>query len=285
MICCQRNLEIAMTGNGWLQRAPLLGYFALAFAWSWACWLLSPAVKPHVPWLATLLMFAGGFGPSAAAVLVVWRTGGRAGLRVWLVRCMHWRIGWGWLVLAFFSPLAVVLIAAGAQLALGGSIAASPAVGHVPLVLMNLFAVLLLGGPLGEEFGWRGYALPILQAHLGWRAAGLGLGLVWGVWHLPLLFISDTVQAHMTLALFLLSAVAMSVLFAWLARHTGGSVPAALVLHTAINFWPAVVPVLPTAQSWRPYALVVAIQVLLAVWLMAWPGIAAARSRLVAPKS
>lgn len=88
----------------------------------------------------------------------------------------------------------------------------------------------------------------------------------------------------MTLALFLLSAVAMSVLFAWLAQHTGGSVTAALVLHTAINFWPAIVPVLPTPQSYRPYALVVVIQVLMAVWLMVWPGAAAACSRFVGLK-
>lgn len=268
-----------MTGQGWLQRAPLLGFFALTFAWSWACWLLSPAVKPQAPWLATLLMFAGGFGPSAAAVAVVWTTRRRAGLSAWLSHCMRWRIGWGWMALAFFAPLAVVLGAAGLHLALGGTIAPSPAAGHVPLAVMNLFAVMMLGGPLGEEFGWRGFALPSLQARMGWRWSSLALGLVWGAWHLPLLFIADTVQAHMTLALFLLSAVAMSVIFAWLARHTGGSVAAALVLHTAINFWPAIVPVLPTPQDYRPYTLVVMIQVLLAAVLMIWLDTAASGSR------
>ena len=264
----------------WLLRAPLLGYFVLAFAWSWAFWLLSPLAKPQSPWLATLLMFAGSFGPSAAAVFVVWRTRGRAGLYAWFWRCMHWPVGWGWLALAFLMPLVVVLSAAGLHLALGGSMAPSPAIGQVPLAVMNLFAVLLVGGPLGEEFGWRGYALPNLQTRLGWRKASLLLGLVWGVWHLPLFYISDTVQAQMTLAFFLLSTVAMSVLFAWLARRTGDSVIAALVLHTAVNYWPAIVPVLPTLQSWRPYALVVAIQVVLALWLLVWPGPAAAPARL-----
>ena len=50
-----------MTLRTRLQRAPLLGFFALTFAGSWACWALSPAVKPQLPWLATLLMFAGSF--------------------------------------------------------------------------------------------------------------------------------------------------------------------------------------------------------------------------------
>ncbi|MBK9439841.1 MAG: CPBP family intramembrane metalloprotease [Comamonadaceae bacterium] len=257
-----------MMPTGCFQRSPLLGFLALTFAWSWACWWLSPAVKLQSPWLATMLMFAGGFGPSVAAVVVVWCTRGRVGLHAWFSRYLTRNVGWGWIALAFFAPLVVVLIAAGLHLALGGTLAPSSAVEHVPLAVMNLLAVLLLGGPLGEEFGWRGYALPTLQVRMSWRLASLVLGLVWGVWHLPLLFISDTVQAHMTLVHFLVSAVAMSVIFAWLALHTGGSVAVALVLHTAINFWPTIVPVLPTPQNSRPYALVVLIQVLLAAGLL-----------------
>ena len=94
---------------------------------------------------------------------------------------------------------------------------------------------------------------------------GLGLGLVWGVWHLPLFFIDGTAQAHVPPALFLLGVVAMSVVFAWLVNRTAGSVVAALLFHTAINFWPSVVPVLPTESSYRAYAFVVATLVLLAV--------------------
>jgi membrane protease YdiL (CAAX protease family) len=63
-----------------------------------------------------------------------------------------------------------------------------------------------------------------------------------------------------------LSVVAMSVVFAWLVKRTAGSVVAALALHTAINFWPSFVPVLPTAASYRAYAFVVAMLVLLALW-------------------
>jgi len=273
-----------MKRRGWLQRRPLLGFCVLTFAWSWACWCLSAAVKLPAPWLSQVLMLAGGFGPSAAAVVVVWSTRGRTGVRLWLWHCMQWTVGWGWMALAFLAPLAVVSIAAGVHVALGGSIAPSPASGQVPLAVINLFGVLLVGGPLGEEFGWRGYALPHLQARMGWRAASLMLGLVWGLWHLPLFFISDTVQAHMTLALFLLSTVAMSVIFAWLALHTRGSVAAALVLHTAINYWPAIVPVLPTPENIRPYLLVVVIQVLMAAGLMVWPGRATSGPRWVEAK-
>jgi membrane protease YdiL (CAAX protease family) len=254
-----------MTLRAHLQRAPLLGFFALTFAWSWACWALSPAISLQLPWLATLLMFAGSFGPSLAAIVVVASTRPVGGLRAWLSRCLHWRIGWGWWVFALLLPLSVMLLAAGIHIALGGDIAASPASGHLLMTVVNLPLVLLLGGPLGEELGWRGYALLGLQDRLGWRTASLGLGLLWGMWHLPLFFIENTAQAHIPLALFMLSVVAMSVMFGWLVNRTDGSLVAVLLFHTAINFWPAVVPVLPTEGSYRAYALVVVILVLLAL--------------------
>jgi membrane protease YdiL (CAAX protease family) len=164
-----------------------------------------------------------------------------------------------------FLPLAVMLLAAGLHIALGGEIATAPASGHLLMTVVNLPLVLLLGGPLGEEFGWRGFALPALQDRLGWRTASLGLGLVWGMWHLPLFYIDGTAQARIPFVLFLLSVVAMSVVFAWLVNRTAGSVVAALLLHTAINFWPSVVPVLPTEGSYRAYAFVVAMVFLLAL--------------------
>lgn len=260
-----------MTLRARLQRAPLLGFFALTFAWSWVCWALSPVIRPQLPWLATLLMFAGSFGPTLAAIVVVASTRPVGGVRAWLSRCLQWRIGWGWWALALLLPLAVMLLAAGLHIALGGDLATAPASGHLLMTVVNLPLVLLLGGPLGEEFGWRGYALPVLQDRLGWRAASVALGLVWGVWHLPLFLIDGTAQAHIPPALFLLSVVAMSVVFAWLVNRTAGSVVAALLFHTAINFWPAVVPVLPTETSDRAYALVVAILVMTALWLLATP--------------
>lgn len=137
-------------------------FFFLTFAWSWTCWLLSPAVKPHSPSLATALMFAGSFAPSIAAALVVVNAGGRAGLRAWLGRCLRWpvgrRQGWRWIALALFLPAGLTALAAGLHVALGGSIRPSPTAGHEMMAAANFFLIFVLGGPLGEEFGWRGYA-------------------------------------------------------------------------------------------------------------------------------
>ena len=61
-------------------------------------------------------------------------------------------------------------------------------------------------GPVGEEFGWRGFALPRLLEMMTPRAASLVLGAIWAVWHLPAFFISGTPQTRLSLPIFLLGA-------------------------------------------------------------------------------
>ncbi len=248
----------------------LLAFFALAFSWSWICWLLSSVIRPQLPTLGMVLLIAGNFGPSIAAIAVVRYASGQDGLHRWLRRSLQWRVGGCWLALSFFLPLAVMGLAAAGHIALGGTIAPSPASGRVLLVVVNFGLVLVLGGPLGEEFGWRGYALPVLQERYSWRVASLVLGLVWGVWHLPLFYMADTAQSVIPVWLFMVSTVALSVLYAWLFNHTKGSVLPALVLHTAVNAWGLVIPimVMPDGSNLRPYGLAVGLIVLIALGLL-----------------
>jgi uncharacterized protein len=103
------------------------------------------------------------------------------------------------------------------------------------------------------------------------------------VWHLPLFFIAGTAQATIPPGLFLPSVVAMSVVFAWLVDRAAGSVVAALLMHTAVNFWPSVVPVLPTATSQRAYAFVVALLVVPAIAALLVFGPKAMRTMLAIP--
>ncbi len=250
--------------------APLMTFFALAFAWSWACWLLAPKLQADYATAATVLSLSGGFGPSLAAVAVVAHDSGMAGLRCWLMRCMRWRVGWRWIVLAFVFPAVFMGLAAAAHVALGGRLPVSPAAGHVGMALANFLLIFLVGGPLGEEFGWRAVALPALQARWGWRVASVLLGVVWAVWHLPLFYRADTVQSHLPMGLYALSAMASSVLFAWLFNRSHGSVVPVLVLHTAVNGWSLIIPVMVLADgsNLRPFQIVVGILVLIAIVLL-----------------
>lgn len=249
----------------------LLTFFALAFAWSWTCWLLAPVVKFDSNFASSALFFLGGFGPSLAAVTVVGMTGGRDCLRAWFACCLQWRGRGGWMLLAFISPLAVLASAAAIQLTLGGVVPPSPAVGHVALLLMNFGLVFLVGGPLGEEFGWRGYALPAMQERLGWRTSSLMLGGIWGVWHLPLFFVAGSSQNQGSITAFFVLIVATSVFYTWLFNRSAGSLVPVLLLHTASNSWPSVVPILPSDTDQRPYLFVVGLVAMAAVLLLLRP--------------
>jgi uncharacterized protein len=248
----------------------LLAFFGLAFAWSWAFWLLSLLLTAASPITATALFMLGGFGPSLAAVTVVARYGGRSGLRCWMKRCWQWRVGWRWMALAFFFPVGFMGLAAAAHVALGGALPASSASGHALLAAVNFLLVFLIGGPLGEEFGWRGYAQPALQDRWGWRVASLVLGATWAVWHLPLFYSPGTAQSHLPMGWYALSAVASSVVFEWLYNRSSGSVLPVLVLHTAVNAWSSVIPVMvkPDGSNLRPFQFVVGILVAAAATLL-----------------
>src|SRR3712207_6537622 len=88
---------------------------------------------------------------------------------------------------------------------------------------------------MGEELGWRGYALPRLLARRSALAASLILGLLWGLWHLPTFYVLGAPQHGLPISAFLLLTMAYSVLFTWIYLHTRGSVLIATLFHSAIN--------------------------------------------------
>lgn len=243
----------------------VLGFFGLAFSWTWGLWAISALIKPQMPTLSTALFLASAFGPGLAAVAVTLIFDGSAGLRRWLRQCLRWRVGWRWYAMAFFTPPLIMLFALGIHATLGGGIPAPLLAGHILIAIAQFPLILIFGGPLGEEFGWRGYALPALAARMGWRAASLVVGAAWGLWHVPLLFIAGTAQADLPIALFLVSTVGLSVVMARLSVNTGFSVLPAILLHSVINWWSMAVPIMPKGGDARAYSLVAGITILVAL--------------------
>lgn len=251
----------------------LLTFVAIAFGWTWGLWwFASTAVNPKSTALISAIFIVSGFGPSLAGLIVVWGFDGRAGLRRWLKRCLTWRINMRWYAMAFFGPLLAMIAALAIHAALGGALPPLPDPSQIGSTAMQFGLVLFIGGPFGEEFGWRGYALPVLANRLGWRWASLIIGAVWGLWHLPLFFIPGMAQAQMPMALFMASSVAITVVLARMSVNTGFSVLTALLFHWAINAWPAVLPMIPNGGSVRPYVLVMSILFVIAVIVFLKPG-------------
>lgn len=211
----------------WVKRSTLVAYFVLVFGLEW---LLVFFLAPLVPPMIVLLI--GSWLPNAAGLLVTGIAGGRAGLRELLTKVVLWRIGLKWYAVALFVPMAMTLLAIGLYTALGH---APPD----PVPASQLWPVLLgavFTGALGEELGWRGTALPRLQARWNALVSSLILGVLWGLYHLPSFLLSGLPLRDMPLLPFLIAAVGWTVLITWTFNHTGGSLIPVFLFHFATNF-------------------------------------------------
>jgi CAAX protease family protein len=253
----------------WIVRHPLLAFFACAFALAWLVWV--PIICSSRGWLPFPIprdmALIGAWAPTASSILLTGMAGGKAGLRSLFAGLGRWKVGVQWYAFALFGPGIITLAALGLHRLLGGSI---PETVHLTpwyaplLTFATCFPLfLILGGPLAEELGWRGYALPRLLARRGRLAAALLLGLLWGVWHLPLFWIPDggSGQGPTDFFLFLLEITAWSVLWTWVYINTRGSVLLCVLLHAAANTTlSAALPILPVeAGQVRPFALMIAL--------------------------
>lgn len=142
-----------------------------------------------------------------------------------------------WYILALFLWPGVVLAAntcatwSGIQVPENPS---TPNINLIPLVIETLIWFFLFGGPLNEEAGWRGYALPRLQARFNPLVAGLLIGTLWGFWHLPG-HITGEYPGGIFGALIRLQEIPSGIIFAWLFNRAKGNLMPVLLLHAARN--------------------------------------------------
>jgi uncharacterized protein len=192
---------------------------------------------------------------------------------------VRWRVGWRWYAVVVLGPAGFSLAVAVAYALLGGSWAdAAPPVlgGETPLVLVPVFlAVLFITDGLGEELAWRGFALPRLLTRYNALVASLILGVLWGAWHLPLVWTEGAPLYQQPVWLLLLDITAKSVLFTWVFLHTRGSVLLAALLHATTNLFVAS-PVVAEAGSVTLLLLAAAAKwvVVVIVVAVAGPGLA-----------
>ncbi|MBK9714850.1 MAG: CPBP family intramembrane metalloprotease [Kouleothrix sp.] len=240
------QIQAPARGATWLQRHPLLAFFALTFGMTWP-FLIADALGSRglLPFRVPLLVMPlVGYMPSFAALIVVGATAGRPEMRALLSRLLIWRVGLRWYAVAIAGPAVVSLGASALANLIGGAPAASllsPRVVGMPALAVAGNAVLLFVVSAlinGEELGWRGFALPRLQARHSALTASLILGVVWALFHLPLFWtIGGSSQVDMSLPGYVLQLGAMSVIVTWIFNHTRGSVLIATLLHASINTW------------------------------------------------
>jgi membrane protease YdiL (CAAX protease family) len=203
-------------------------FFAIAFA---ATWLLQlPAVlalngvAPGPVERFMVLVGLGAFGPTLAAILASRIEAGREGTRALFAQLRSFRVHPGWYVIALALP-GSIFVAGMAVHALfgGGGPWVYPPVDGQRIAAMIVFSV-------GEEIGWRGFALPRLQERYGPLPASFILGIAWCLWHLPMFFLAGVTTPRILL-LMIPFFVAGTVVFTWIYNRTGQSLVLAIVAH------------------------------------------------------
>jgi membrane protease YdiL (CAAX protease family) len=218
-----------------VRRYPLVTFFVLAFGITWMVWVPRAAGAP-----LDIVGQAWTWAPAITALLAAALTGGRAAVRELGARLVRWRVGWQWYLVVILGPAVFSLVVAGVYVLLGGSWAAAapPALREGPLMMLPLFLVILtLTDGLGEELAWRGFALPRLLTRHNALVASLILGVLWALWHLPLVWTEGNAMYEQPVWLLLVDIPAKSILFTWVFLHTRGSVLLAMLLHGATNLF------------------------------------------------
>jgi membrane protease YdiL (CAAX protease family) len=244
------------------QAAPRLAwFFGLSFVIAWAFWVpMSLGAQnviefPHLPFVTGWL---AGLSPAIAALWLVARSQGGTGLRGYLRDRLRPGVPLKTYAVALLQPLALVALAMSLQKAVTGAEMKLPEVDWGTL-LMFLGIMLFLS--LGEELGWRAYALPSLIQRFGFVGSSLLLGTIWGAWHLPKFWLYQPPPPMAVLA-FLLQITAASFLFTWLVAESQGSVLPAVLYHAIFNVMATVFPTIAidwtaVAVSWVFAAVVV----------------------------
>lgn len=232
-----------------LARYPLISYSILAYVFSWLAWLPFVLSKDGAGFLSyrspingDLSLYIAGFGPALAAFVMTGLSEGKAGIRHLIQRILRWRVGLGWYLFALVG-LPVILT-------LGTMIVPSNVAvlswinrlallrGYVPFLI---YPVLLVGGPLGEEPGWRGFALPRLQRRYGPLVGTIILALVWAFWHVPVWLTAwraSRMQNMSNVILFVLFISLWTFVFTWVFNNTRGSLLMAILLHASGDAFP-----------------------------------------------
>jgi membrane protease YdiL (CAAX protease family) len=182
---------------------------------------------------------------------------------------------WTYAVALLLFPAASVL-GSGLVMLFGGDLGAPPqalAETSWTSILIVFGLTLLFGGPFGEEIGWRGWLLPTLQVRLSPLLASLIIGLVWGLWHLPLhlrgMYDGDMGTGAAGFMVRIASSCLLAVLFTWLYNRARGGLLVVILLHTSVNntsgYW------LPVNAGLTVVLLVVAVVVVLTDRMYARP--------------
>lgn len=243
-----------------LSLASFWPFLLMTFGITWAVLGAYMALPEQMAgWVGALtgehpLFYLAVYAPAIAAVVVIMARGGVGAVGRFLSRVLLWRCAVGWYVFVVVGVPAVFYLGSAMKGTLSDPLAVSSLGGW-----LMASAMMLIKGAV-EEFGWRGFALPLLQRRLAPFWAGLLLGIIWGLWHLPAFLLSGTPQSAWSFTPFFIGSVALSVIVTPLFNRSRGSILLPVLFHFQL-----INPLWPDAQPYDTWLFVAAAAVI--VWL------------------
>jgi membrane protease YdiL (CAAX protease family) len=238
-------------------------FFLCAFAATWGIGLvglIAPRVFPSAPAFSHTSPFfwMAAYSVSLLGIAMTAYYDGKAGLRRLFGRLLPWRAGpqWYLIVVGGYGLMAVVAFYVSRLYGAAPSSMPGPLAVLTGLGMTLLFDV----GPVGEEFGWRGFALPRILVNRSPLWASVILGAVHGLWHLPLFFISTVSQSHLSFPYFVLGTISIAVIDTWIYLRTDANLLLAILVHLMSNYCTGILGA-PAYPYFQPGEIIAAIAI------------------------
>jgi len=213
---------------------PLFSFFVLAYLimfGSYFSFIILRPGEPNKEW--SLVWFLGAFSPTISAIIVSWAMGGFNQVKRLLSGFAKWKVDFFWYFAATFLFLGPLLIAFIYGLLGNPVIGLRPGI-TIPMLIGQIFFQ-MFSGPISEEAGWRGFALPRLQKKYNALISSLILGVVWTCWHTPLFFLTGATQMTIPFPIYMVLVVTQTIYATWLYNNTEGSLVITTLAHFSFN--------------------------------------------------
>ena len=248
----------------WMKRHPLAAYFILAYALTWV--LVIPIMLSqrglgifNLPdgLLFAMLLLSTFSGPLPAALIMTSVIDGRVGRQQLLRRMFQWRVGFGWYLLVLVGYPLIFLAGLTAYSGVAPWVALAQNWSLLFTYYLPVAAVGIIFPSLGEEPGWRGFALPRLQQQYGPLVGTLILGVLHGLWHLPVYFVPGSIlDGPFNLTAFVANTgllVAMTFIWTWLFNRAKQSIFFIMFVHGVSNATSGLIPQLVVDTTGDPW--------------------------------
>jgi len=244
-----------------MKRKEIILFLILTFLFSWIIWgsaLLLITLKYKVSGVLLIsLITLGSFGPSIIGVILTIYFGGKVEVTKLFKRLTIYKFKpWLYIFVILLCPIVMTLSIFIHNL-LGGNLNYFNSINPIQIILVFIF-ILILGGPLGEEIGWRGFVLARLQKTNSSVKSAMILGVIWAIWHIPLFFLKGSSQYGFPYGIFFVNTIAFSIIIAYVLNKSGESLFLSMLFHGAFNTSLSCINIMPQiTHTLRPIIIAI----------------------------